>query len=174
MMSKWAHGPSLWHVSCISSSETKQIPHLYVSQSNLKEKLCWKEMDETFSKINEHKCVLRTSCHPLRKYTFIAIAIAHWPLSLLSFNICLSFFLPFSLLCPRRDMGPPATGEAGTQATVTALQWICTPLQASRPCEEEGRAGRVADPKNGASGERDELPTAGNKTINYASHTVTF
>lgn len=144
------------------------------SVKSLKEKLCWKEMDETFSKINERKRVLRTSCHPLRKYTFIAIAIAHWPLSLLSFNICLSFFLPFSLLCLRRDMGPPATGEAGTQATVTALQWICTPLQASRPREEEGRAGRVADPKNGASGERDELPTAGNKTINYASHTVTF
>lgn len=40
MMSKWAHGPSLWHVLCISSSETKQIPHLYVSQSKVSRKSC--------------------------------------------------------------------------------------------------------------------------------------
>lgn len=49
-------------------------------------------------------------------------------------------------------MGPPATGEAGTQAAMTALQWICTPLQALRSCGEEEEEGRVGE--KGGEGER--------------------
>lgn len=78
-------------------------------------------------------------------------------------------------------MGPPATGGAGTQAAVTALQWICTPLQALRPCGEEQKVGEEGWVASGrATGRRvrreraHRPPTPGNRPINYASHTMTL
>lgn len=51
--------------------------------------------------------------------------------------------LRLSLPLPRlgRDKGPPATGEAATQAAMTALLWICTPLGASGAFRSRGRRG---------------------------------
>lgn len=64
------------------------------------------------------------------------VAISHSPPSA---SLCFSLGLPcFPAL--GRDMRPPATGEAGTQGAMTALQWFHTPPRASRLCagdEEE-------------------------------------
>lgn len=52
-------------------------------------------------------------------------------------------------------MGPPATGEAGTQVAMTALQWIPTLLQVWRPCgekeRERGRVGELSEEREGDS-----------------------
>ena len=68
-------------------------------------------------------------------------------------------------------MGPPATGEAGTQEAMTALLWIRTLLQASRPCGEMERESERKEVRERATV---QLPNPGNEPINYANHTVTF
>lgn len=70
-------------------------------------------------------------------------------------------------------MGPPATGEAGTQEAMTALLWIHTLLQASRPCGEMERE-REQEKRGERVRETVQLPKPGNEPINYANHTVTF